>query len=114
MDLPAGTTIVGFADDLLVVCAADGVRIPELRINESLWWVNRWLDARGLEMTLEKTEALLVTEKRSFSPPQILLRRLEVQWSRTLKYLGMQLDRRLSFGEHLKIASAKAIQCGAN
>ena len=26
----------------------------------------------------------------------------------------MQLDHRLSFGEHLKIAAAKAIQCGAN
>ena len=25
----------------------------------------------------------------------------------------MQLDRRLSFGEHLQIATAKAIQCGA-
>ena len=36
MDLPAGTSIVGFADDKLVVCAADDVRILELRINESL------------------------------------------------------------------------------
>ena len=26
----------------------------------------------------------------------------------------MQLDRRLSFGEHLRIATAKAIQCGAD
>ena len=36
MDLPAGTSIVGFADDALVVCAADDVGILELRINESL------------------------------------------------------------------------------
>ena len=28
-------------------------------------------------------------------------------------YLGVQLDRRLSFGEHLQIATAKVIQCGA-
>ena len=33
MDLPAGTSIVGFADDVLVVCAAEDVRILELRIN---------------------------------------------------------------------------------
>ena len=32
----------------------------------------------------------------------------------SIKYLGVQLDRRLSFGEHLQIATAKAIQCGAN
>ena len=39
MDLPAGTCIVGFADDALVVCTADGVRIQELRISDSLWRV---------------------------------------------------------------------------
>ena len=27
-------------------------------------------------------------------------------------YLGVQLDRRFSFGEHLQIATAKAIKCG--
>ena len=36
MDLPAGTSIIGFADDALVVCAADDVKILELRINDSL------------------------------------------------------------------------------
>ena len=30
-----------------------------------------------------------------------------------IKYLGVQLDRRPSFGEHLQIATVKAIQCGA-
>ena len=37
MDLPAGTSIIGFADDALVLCAADDVGVLELRINESLW-----------------------------------------------------------------------------
>ena len=30
-----------------------------------------------------------------------------------IKYLGVQFDRSLSFSEHLQIATAKAIQCGA-
>ena len=47
-------------------------------------------------MSPEKLKALLVTDRRSF------------------RYLGVQLDRRLSFGEHLWIATKKAIQCGAN
>ena len=33
MDVPAGTSIVSFADDALVVCAAEDVGILELRIN---------------------------------------------------------------------------------
>ena len=62
MDLPAGTSIIGFADDALVVCAADDLRILELRINESLWRAKRWLDSRCLKMAPKKTEALLVTD----------------------------------------------------
>ena len=57
MDLPAGRSIIGFADDALVVCAADDVVILELRIDDSLWRENRWLDTRCLKMASEKTEA---------------------------------------------------------
>ena len=39
MDLAAGTSIVGFADDGLVVCAANDVGILDLRIN--LWQAKR-------------------------------------------------------------------------
>ena len=77
MDLPAGTSIIGFADDALVVCA------------------------------------LLVTDRRSFKYPRIVLGEHEIKWKKSIMYLGVQLDRRLSFGEHLQIATAKAIQCGA-
>ena len=65
-------------------------------------------------MAPEKTKALLVTDRRSFQYPRIVLGEHEVDWKTSIKYLGVQLDRRLSFGEHLKIAAAKAIQCGAS
>ena len=64
-------------------------------------------------MAPEKTEALLVTDRRFFIYPKIVLGEHEIEWKRRIKYLGVQLDRRLSFGEHLQIATAKAIQCGA-
>ena len=113
MDLPAGTSIIGFADDVLVVCAADDVKILELRINDSLWREKRWLDSRCLKMAPEKTEAWLVTDRRSFKYPKIVFGGHEIEWKRSIKYLGVQLDRRLSFGKHLQITPAKAIQCGA-
>ena len=72
-DPPAGTSVIGFTDDALVVCAAEDVRILELRINESLWQEKRWLKSRGLKMAPEKTKALLVTDRRSFLYPKIAL-----------------------------------------
>ena len=64
-------------------------------------------------MAPEKTDALLVTDRRSFQYPRIALGEHVIEWKKSIKYLGVQLDRRLSFGEHLQIATAKAIQCGA-
>ena len=65
-------------------------------------------------MAPEKTAALVVTDRRSFQYPGIVLGKHEVECKTSIKYLGVQLDLRLSFGEHLKIAAAKAIQCGTN
>ena len=81
-DQAAGTSVIGFADDALVECAAKDIGILELTIYESLWWTKRWLDSRSLEMTPKKTEALIVLGEH------------EVAWSRNIKYLGVQLDRK--------------------
>ena len=88
----------------------DDVRILELRINESLWQAKRWLDSRCLKIAPEKTEALLVMDRRSFQYPKIVPGDHVIEWKKSIRYLGVQLDRRLSFGERLQIATAKAIQ----
>ena len=84
MDLPAETSIIGFADDALVVCAANDVVFLELRTNESLWRAKRRLDSRGLKMAPEKTEAFLVTDRRSFQYPKIVLGEHEIEWKRAV------------------------------
>ena len=56
---------------------------------------------------------MLVTDRRSFKYPRIVLGEHEIEWKKSIKYLGVQLDRNLSFVEHLQIATTKAIQCGA-
>ena len=85
LDLPAGTSIIGFA--------------------------KRWLDSRGLKMAPDKTEALFVTDRRSFQYPRIILEKHKVKWKTSIKYLGVHLDQKLSFSQHLQTATAKAIQC---
>ena len=74
---------------------------------------NRWLDSRCLKITSKKTAALLVMNRRSFKYPKIVLGEHEIKWKKSIKYLRVQLDRKLSFSEHLQIATAKAIDCGA-
>ena len=65
-------------------------------------------------MAFEKTEALLVTDRRSFWYPVIFLEEHEVEWEKSIKYLEVQLYRRLRFSEQQQIVTTKAIQCEAN
>ena len=92
MDLPAETSVIGFAEDALVMCTAKVVGILAFRINESLWRPKRCLDSRGLKMAPGKTEALLVTLKRSFHYPIMVLGEHEVVWKKSIMYLEVQLD----------------------
>ena len=71
------------------------------------------MDSRCLKMATEKTETLLVTDRRSFKYPKIVLGEHEIECKKSIKYVGVQLDRSLSFSEHLHIATARAIQFGA-
>ena len=103
--IPTGTNITGFTDDALFVCATEDVIILELRINESLRRAKRWLDSTCLKMAPEKTEVLLARDRRSFQHPKIVLGEHEIEWKKSIEYLGVQLDRRLSFGEHLQIVT---------
>ena len=73
-----------------------------------------WRTCRVHRWRRQNPRALLVTNRRSFQYPRIVLGEHEVDWKTSIKYLEVQLDRRLRFGKHLKIAAAKAIKCGTN
>lgn len=114
MVLPEDTSIFCFADDAIIVCSAEDPEILGIRVNESLRRAKQWLDSRCLQMALDKTEALLVTDKRLYESPKIEMDGIEVPWGNHLKYLGVMLDRRLSFVPHIDMMTKSAIKCGGS
>ena len=58
-------------------------------------------------------EAFLVTDRRSCRSLKTILGDHVIEWKKSIRYLCVHSVRRLSFGQHLQIATAKAIQCGA-
>ena len=48
-----------------------------------------WLDSRCLKMAPEKTKALLVTDRRFFQYPKIVLGEHEIEGKKSIKYLGV-------------------------
>lgn len=59
--------MVGFADDVTVVTTGRTTEILELVTNETLDTVTKWLEHTGLTLSVNKTEAVILTSKREYS-----------------------------------------------
>uniref|UniRef100_A0ABD2XP53 Reverse transcriptase domain-containing protein n=1 Tax=Trichogramma kaykai TaxID=54128 RepID=A0ABD2XP53_9HYME len=106
--LDEGVRVVGFADDIAVVAVAgttyeveDLLSCAIARVREALWGL-------GLETADHKTEALLISRKRRLETITIEVDDCFIASSPCIRYLGLQLDARLSFNDHLIAASEKA------
>ena len=113
MPLPENSVIFGFADDSLLLCWSDDERILEMNVNTSLFLMKRWMDSKGLQLAIQKTEAILVTDRRVFRVPEIVLGTERIEWKKHLRYLGVELDTKLKFAPHILKATGKALQTAA-
>ena len=108
LELPEGTETIAFADDLALIVVAKTTTSLKLKCEKALSLIGQWLSEAGLALAKEKTEAILFTRKRSLPAPSIRVDGHRVRFSRTLKYLGVTLDDKLSFVKHTEEAAAKA------
>lgn len=111
-ELPKGSHITAFADDAALLITAKSTSMLEIIGNEALRRVTRWLSRAGLELAVHKTEAILFTRRRKANPPSLKLGDFEVPFVKSLRYLGVFLDSRLTFSEHTTRAAAKAAVAG--
>lgn len=105
---PEGVSIVGYADDIAIVVVAKHLVDVARMCSETIASVKTWLQTAGLELADHKTEALLLTSRKRVEEIEIRVGGCTINSSPAIKYLGVVLDRRLSFKEHLKYASEKA------
>ncbi|KAL4104789.1 hypothetical protein QTP88_020065 [Uroleucon formosanum] len=101
LELPAGAKILGFADDTMILVS--GVTISELerKANEALGAVSEEIRKIGLALAVNKTEAVLFTNKYKFATPAVMLEDHPLELKQQMKYLGIVVDRRLSYKEHI-------------
>lgn len=106
--LTEGATSVAYADDLAIMVEAADERELQHRVNESLVRINIWMTKNNLSLAPQKTEAIILKgrRRRAHVSFEILGERLVPV--KQLRYLGVVLDDRLSFGEHVKQVVEKA------
>ena len=108
MDMPENTFLVGYADDIAAVITAKNVDAAQLKLNQVMRLVNPWMEDHGLELAAAKTEIVLLTKKRINTTCPLGVGAATVGTTRSVKYLGVTLDNKLTFGEHIRKAADRA------
>ena len=109
LNLPDGSKLVGYADDVALLVDQPTTPLIEIVTNDCLGRINTWLRSKNLELAASKTEAILVTKRRSFVCPKLKVDGYEINIGGNLKYLGVILDSKLSFEPHIRMVSEKAL-----
>jgi len=108
IEISEGVQLVGFADDLAVVGVTKTSELLEKLVNLVLEKIDDWMTSRGLQLAHHKTEAVMLTKKWAYNPPQLSIGGIPIQLSKHLRYLGVILDSRLSFVQHAETTARKA------
>lgn len=108
LQLPAGSELIGFADDTLVIVSGKSVSDLESKANETLDRVSREIGSLGLELAANKTEAVMFTNKYKFTEPKLRINGQALETKGNMMYLGMVVERGLLFKAHISSAAAKA------
>ncbi|XP_037944340.1 uncharacterized protein LOC119677145 [Teleopsis dalmanni] len=106
--LPDKVTIVGYADDIALVVVDKKLDHLEAKCNDAAARVQRWLKNAGLELAVQKIEAVLITARKQKKKMKIIIGGHEILSQEAIKYLGVIIDARLSFKQHLTAVSSKA------
>lgn len=107
LGVPDGVNIIAYADDLAVVVADAREDGMIRKANLAMEKVDSWMTRNGLSLAPEKTEVVLFSLKKTRGPG-FSLRGVELRPQKTAKYLGVIIDRHLSFGPHIQTVCDKA------
>ena len=108
-DLPSAVscTLKIFADDVAMYCSVESVTDCNT-FQHDLDLVAAWCSKWQMRLNPSKCELLCISNKRSPVKPFYYLNNHKLQWATSVKYLGVVVDAKLSWNNHISHVSAKA------
>ena len=97
------TKVVAFADDLIIAIRAETTRTVENYLNGELSKITTWSKTNKTKFNEEKSKVMLISrrkrkEDRSLN---VYLNNKKLEQVTTLKYLGIIIDQKFTFKEHI-------------
>lgn len=97
-----GYHIIGFADDVTILVRGKFLSTIYDRMQRALRTVERWCVEKKLSVNPNKTSLILFTKKTKVEyPKKLSFFNKELSETKTVKYLGLILDHKLSWRSHL-------------
>jgi hypothetical protein len=107
LEVPVGCRTVTFADDIAVLSMGRSEEELVALATKALNRVARWIDGASLKLALQKTEAVLLLGNRRMREVKFEVAGVEITTKKSIKYLGVVLDARVSFSQHVQFAAQK-------
>lgn len=108
IDLPNACSTVAYADDLALIVRTQEREDLIGKSEEALEAIRYWLGKQGLEVAPQKTECIILKGPRKRTGIGFQMGHTRILPSRHCKYLGVSIDDRRVFNEHVKKTCAKA------
>jgi len=108
-----GIKLVAFADDIAIVATAHNAELMEQLVNPTLDDIVEWMTENGLQLAPDKSECVVLTKKRAYRDPELYIQGCRINVQSSIRYLGVQLDTRLSFGDHVEKVALGARKAAA-
>jgi len=108
LQLPEGANAIGFADDVAVVVVAKHLEDLTWIADKAIAILCSWLSSVGLTLADQKTEVVLLSSRKRTESITLTVGDAEILSQSSVRYLGVHIDSRLTFRDHLQKVSEKA------
>ena len=90
-----------FADDTTAFARDNTIEELSSTVNSELAKIDEWLCANRLSLNVSKSAVAIYTNKPINDPPVIKIRNILLKLECSVKFLGITLDNKLSFSDHI-------------
>ena len=97
------TKVLAFADDFLMITKGKSLLELENHVNLDLYKVERWAKNHKITFNEQKSRLLVITKRRPRISRNlnIFLNNRNIPQSEIIKYLGITIDKKFNFNEHI-------------
>jgi hypothetical protein len=105
----SGTKIIAFADDLIILTRGKSISEIENIANTELTKISKWARKNKVRFNDKKSKVMLMTrrKRKEREEVEVYLNNKILRQVKTMKYLGIIIDNKLTFREHITRATEK-------